>query len=1087
MPKDLRWKIALVVFVLLFAGIAVYPTRDTLLWHGEVIDTITSTREVANREFKVPAKGNLAALSKDEKPLAPVQIDNPFAYYLDKATLGIFHHSKERYEGEKQLGMVNGRNVVRRSVRRYSSGLTLGLDLAGGAELRYKIESQGGKSDKDAEKVIDIIRKRIDAMGLKEPVIQKEGVDRILVQLPGQDDQETLRMKNIIESTGHLEFRLVSDNDSLKRRAANGDIPKGYHLYTVKNTNPSKKEQLLVSDKTELTGVHIVSTGIQVNGQSREIEVSLDFDAQGRRDFATVTENNVGQRLAIILDDIRGADKQIKKMGTLYSAPVIRQAIAGTATISGNFTSDEARDLQTTLQAGGMPATLVLEGNNQVGPSLGNDSIASGKEASIIGAVAVFLFMLLYYRKGGLVSNLALLMNLLLIVGFMSVYQATLTLPGIAGIALTIGMAVDANVLIFERIREEVARKGTDHLAIALRDGYARAMVTIIDSNLTTLATALFLLLVGTGSVKGFAATLSLGIIFSMFTAIFVTRVIFDVLLAKGWLHKLPMITIFGKAAFRFSAPWRYCMAGSLVLIVIGLGMLVSRVGDNFDIDFRGGTMVHVVARGDVTDNDIRRLVSKEYADASVQSVKAAKPALTARVALQGLKFPATKQEILKHAESREPGVDVIQALRQLPDPSYASIGDLMGALRTDVAGYSEFEIKTRLRGIAEFSPIERINDAAGYTHQTRISIDKPVQPDAIKEKLIARGEKDPYVAGVGSKKPGGFLAFDIKVKEPDTNKVNETLRSVFNDFSVKADIARLLDKRLAPPPFTVEKVADGNVQLEVNFKTPVSVAELKGMIVNDWHYEKDSTTVTVKSDPTAASGSVIEIVAKAKPDDPTALRDNIALSDTYKFQISQPFASVMSVGGHVVGMMQQRALIAIVLSLVTMVGYLWFRFELKFGVAAVVALVHDVCITLGALAVFGVPLNLTILAAILTIIGYSVNDTVVIFDRIRENLNLYRRERYDTIANMSINQTLSRTLLTSITTMFAVVALFVWGGGAIRDFALAMIVGITTGTYSSVFIAAPIVVWWHAREEKKRHAVSAAIAPSLNVSREQA
>ncbi|HUS59669.1 MAG TPA: protein translocase subunit SecD [Planctomycetota bacterium] len=1083
MPRDLRWKIALVVMVLIFACLAAYPTRDTLLWHGEVIDHVNSMREVGHREFTAP---------EGEDPLAPVVIDNKLAYYLDKATLGVFHHPKERYEDEQLLGPKKDKkgvlhNVVRRKVYMYSAGLTPGLDLAGGAELRYQIESHGDNQGRDAEKVIDIIRKRIDAMGLKEPVLQKEGNDRLLIQLPGQDDQETLRMKSIIESTGHLEFRLVSGNEALNRRALNGDIPEGYSLYTLRNKFTGDSEQLLVSNKAELTGTLISGTGVQVDQQTREIQVTLDFNAAGRRRFASVTQANVGQRLAIILDDIRDTEGKIKKQGTLYSAPKIREAIASTATITGGFSQNEAEDLQTTLDAGGLPATLVLEGHNQVGPSLGNDSIASGKLASFIGAGAVFLFMLFYYRKGGLISNLALLLNILLIIGYMAAYGATLTLPGIAGIALTIGMAVDANVLIFERIREEVERKGADHLGIAIRDGYARATVTIVDSNLTTLATALFLLLVGTGPVKGFATTLSLGIIFSMFTAIFVTRVVFDLLLAKGWLHKLPMIKIFGKTSVPFHSKWRYGMICSAALIAIGLTALIAKGADNFDIDFRGGTMVHVVTDGDLTDNDVRQLVTKEYPDASVQSIKTAKPALATRTALDGIKYPATKQDVLAHAQSRQAGADVIQALRHLPDQSsYRSAAEIVGTIKTGTASYSEYEIKTRLRGQAEIM-IEPLGDSSGYLHLIEVLIDKSIVPDQIKAKLEARGMKDMEVAGVGAKKSDGFMRFEIRSKEADAKTATDTVRGVFDDFSVKNDIARLLQGRMAPEPFAELKSEGGNVSLVANFKTPVSAAELKRTMVEEWKYDKDSTKVAVKGSPEAAAGTTIEIATKAQANDPEHLCDKISAHDIYKVQLSQPFASVMSVGGHVVGMMQQRAIIAIILSLITMVGYLWFRFELKFGLAAVAALVHDVCITLGALAIAGIPLNLTILAAILTIIGYSVNDTVVIFDRIRENLNLFRRERYESIANMSINQTISRTLLTSITTLFAVVALYVWGGGAIKNFAFALIVGVITGTYSSMFIATPIVVWWHAREEKKRHAVSSSTAPSIAASRGQA
>ena len=991
MPKELRWKAVLIVFVLLFTCVAVYPTQDTLMWHGRVKDTVNNRGKVIKREIK-------------EK-----HVDDAVVYSLDLFTGGIFHHKKDKFGDEKELSAAKDRKVVERNVWQSAAGLTLGLDLAGGAELRYRIIQHGTKSDSTAEKVIEIIRKRIDAMGLKEPIIQKEGSDRIQIQLPGQDKEEIQRVQNIIESSGHLEFRLVSSNDQLIKQAEAGDVPEGYHWYSPRG-NP--QEKVLVNDDAELTGEFISRTGVQVNPQTRELEVSLDFNAEGRHTFAKVTEENVGQRLAIILDDIRGANGNIIKQGQLYSAPVIRTAIWGAASISGSFTQIEAEDLQTTLEAGGLPATLQLEDKNEVGPTLGKDSIAMGERAAIIGAIAVLFFMLIYYRKGGIVANVALVLNVLLVVGSMAIFQATLTLPGIAGLALTVGMAVDANVLIFERIREELEKRGASQLSLAVREGYDRAIITIIDSNLTTLGTALFLYLIGTGTVKGFAATLSLGLIFSMFTAVFVTRVVFNILIAKNWLHKLGMIKILGKTSYAFSSKMPYCITGSVIVIAIGMAYFFYRGQDNYDIDFRGGTMMHVVTKGGVTDNDIRKAIAGEYPDASVQSVKL-----------------------------------------------------------TEQKDYAEFEIKTAERGLAEIVgepkaiPAVATGDlepfAGGYEFVVRT--DKPTLPADL-QKALAKTEPGVRVTGRGTPQKGDFTEFAVLVKSPDRNKATDNVRTAFVDLSVRADVARLLADKLVPDGFPVAMLTeDGRVNMEVNVETSVSVKELTDHLVT-WGYP--DAKVSVKDKPDAAAGTSLVIVAKAKEDDPGALRANLVSN----YKVSEPFARVRSVGSYVVGLMKERALAALLLSFLFIIGYLWFRFEFKFGIAAVIALVHDVLFTLGFVAVAGIPINLTIIAALLTIIGYSVNDTVVIFDRVRENLNLLRRERFENLVDISVNQTLSRTILTSAATMISVLALVIWGSGSIRDFALAMMVGMVSGTYSTVFIAAPVVVWWHKREERKRH-----------------
>lgn len=394
--------------------------------------------------------------------------------------------------------------------------LNLGLDLRGGMHLILEIDTakmpEGMKVKEAVERAIEIIRNRVDQFGVAEPLIVKQGEKWIVVQLPGIKDPK--RAIDLIGKTALLEFKLVDDEGRLSE-AKEGKVPFGYELL------PGKEEkEYLVKKEAELTGASLVNAKVEVGGKYGLPYVAIEFNKEGAKKFAQVTENNIERNLAIVLDEV------------VQSAPVIKTRIPdGNAIIEGNFTAETARDLAIILQAGALPAPVNIIENRTVGPSLGKDSIKKGAFAMIIGGSLVILFMLFYYRLSGLVAVFALFLNLILILGAMAALHATLTLPGLAGIILTIGMSVDANVLIFERIREELKCGKT--VRVAIDAGYQKAFKTILDSNLTTLIAAAFLFQFGTGPVKGFAVTLTLGIIMSMFTAIFVTHEIFNQVL-KG-------------------------------------------------------------------------------------------------------------------------------------------------------------------------------------------------------------------------------------------------------------------------------------------------------------------------------------------------------------------------------------------------------------------------------------------------------------------------------------------------------------------------------------------------------------------------
>ncbi len=395
----------------------------------------------------------------------------------------------------------------------------------------YSLELRGTSAERIQKMAVDqaleTIRNRIDQFGVSEPDIRPQENDRILIQLPGIKDPE--RALSIIGKTALLEFKLVDDEHSVED-ALKGNIPPGteilYQHAFDPQTGRTRETPFLLKKRSVLTGQYITDARVQIDNRYNEPYVSLSFDSKGAKLFERITGENIGERLAIVLDN------------KVNSAPVIQDRISGgQAQITGRFTLDEARDLAIVLRAGALPAPVKIIEERTVGPSLGKDSIEKGRKSMIIGGILVILFMVFYYRLSGVIADTALLLNILFIMAGLAFFGATLTLPGIAGMILTIGMAVDANVLIFERIREELRLGKTPRSAI--EGGYSKALVTILDANVTTLIAALVLFQFGTGPVRGFAVTLSIGIISSMFTAIFLGRIIFDFLYVEKRMAKV--------------------------------------------------------------------------------------------------------------------------------------------------------------------------------------------------------------------------------------------------------------------------------------------------------------------------------------------------------------------------------------------------------------------------------------------------------------------------------------------------------------------------------------------------------------------
>ena len=683
--------------------------------------------------------------------------------------------------------------------------LKLGLDLKGGMYLLLRADTSKLPPSKKTEAIEvarEVIRNRIDEFGVKEPVIQIQGKDSLLVQLPGEVDRD--RAIKLIKQTAFLEFKLVDDDKERMAKALKGEIPKGYELDYSEDGSP-----ILLEKKAVLTG-NDLSDAKSGFDSSMMPDVNLTLNAEGTKKFAKLTAENVGRRLAIVLD------------GKVKSAPVIREPIAtGNAQITGRFTVEEARDLALVLRAGALPCPLNLEEERTVGPLLGSDSVRRGINSIILGAVLVAIFMLVYYLLGGVISIICLLLDLLFILAGLSLLRATLTLPGIAGMILTLGMAVDANVLIFERIREELS--GGKPLSLAVRNGFDKAKRTIFDANITTLIAAFFLFVYGTGPIRGFATTLSLGIIASIFTAVFVGRTIFNILIMRN-VKNFPMLEVIRNPKIDFIRLRNLCVIVSVVVIGVGIFKFASLKDRMFGIDFRGG---------------------------------------------QVLEYKLT------------PVVN-IQELRE----------SLKGA------GFEDITIQ-------EFRDIK-----------------------------------------------GGII---IKSKGDITDKLEKTLKSMFKK---------------------VERL------------------------------------------------------------------------------------NITTIGPSVGNILKKKAFFAVVLSILGILVYVAVRFKhFDFAFAGVVALFHDVFVSLSFLALFHYELTLLTITALLTIAGYSINDTIVVYDRIRELSSRFHKLSLREIINTAINQTLSRTIITSFTTIMVVISIYLLGGEALKGFSFTLLVGFIAGTYSSIYIASPLVL----------------------------
>ncbi len=683
-------------------------------------------------------------------------------------------------------------------------------------DIRISLTEAGmtARVNSAVEQSLEIVRRRIDQVGVSEPTIQRVGADRILVQLPGLQDPTHLR--NLLGSTAKMTFHFLDDSAYYQGSAA------AYKPGVSMLPDADGTATYPVQDRVILSGDRLTDAQAGFDPQTNEPVVSFRFDGTGARQFARITKENVGKPFAIVLD------------GKVLSAPVIREPITGgSGQISGNFTVQEAATLSALLRAGALPAPLAVIEERTVGPDLGSDSIEMGLKTGLIGFGLVFAFMMFLYGRWGLIANFALALNVILTFGALSLLNATLTLPGIAGIILGIGLAVDANVLINERIREEVA-KGRRGMA-ALHAGFDRAYATIIDSNVTALIATILLFQFGTGPVKGFAVTMALGIGISMFTAVSVVKIIMTEIVLRYRLKEIqikPLIDVFPHDTRIQFMKARFLGIGiSLLLSLVSIGLFV-KPGLNYGVDFKGGVQIEAA-----------------------------------------FKEPANLAQLRSSLETLELGDIALQEL--------------------------------------------------GSEHN-----------------VLVRAERQ----------EGGEQAQTAAVE-----KIKTALTTISPDVS---------------------------------------------------------------------------------------------------------FERTEVVGPKVSGELAQAGILSVILASVCMLFYIWWRFEWPFAVGAIATLILDITKTIGFFALMGLDFNLTAIAALLTLVGYSVNDKVVVYDRMRENMRLYKAMPLREMIDKSINETLGRSLYTSMTAFLALLPMAIWGGNAVESFAIPMVFGIIIAASSSVFIAAPILLF---------------------------
>lgn len=904
--------------------------------------------------------------------------------------------------------------------------MTLGIDLRGGVVLVYNVSpgagareaGEGGRgiSDQTMDSLATAIGRRINPAGVREIAITKLGSSQIKIIIPEAEDAEVDRIQRVISESGSLTFRILAstlheqqdgkiieqalrtpdrqikdENNNLlaewtpvseKERA--GFEGGGINSTIVTRERNKQLEVLcLYNDGCDVTGEFLQAGGVRRDIQNGEPVVAFSFNSIGESKFMRLTGKNLpeaGQermerRLGIIMNDM------------LYSAPNIKSKIGahGVITFGRRHTkveqmklNQEIDDLINVLNAGSLPAELSKEpvSKQYTGALLGEDTIRKGQTSMLWAAACVAVFMLVYYRYLGIIACFCVVMNLVMTIAVMLAIRAAFTLPGLAGLVLTVGMAVDANILIFERLREEFA--GGASMKMAIRNAFSRATSAIVDSNLTTVIVGVILYSVGTEQVRGFAVTLILGVIFSMYTAIYCSRTIMDVIEKNRWMTKFNMMRLLTKTNINFMKASGPCLVLSAIVCMIGLSAVALRGNGIYGIDFNSGVAVEAVFKHSQKIEEIREKLGRHFSnDLSIGPIRLTPEAELKEAAETGL-TPAKNTHFVITTSTPQPEkrsdveIDANVYLKQVIETIKNEFGD--GLV------YNFFDYKLDA-------------PAAGTPEET---------PPSVTASLTVRP---------------GMSNSDL------TSAINAEIESMIQEGKLKNNFA-----------FTLKPTGNDR-----------------------FHWSVQAST----------NGEQLAMV----------------LDSLKEFRNAQPyFPTSTTIGKNVASDTRTSAAAALIASLICIVIYIWLRFHrVIYGLAAVITLAHNVLIVLGlvALSKWLAPylgflqinefkIDLTMIAAFLTVIGYSINDTIILFDRIRENRgknpNLTK-----SMVNAAINQTLSRTILTSVTTAFVLFILYFWGGDGIHSFSFALLSGIVVGTYGSIYIASVLLLMMSAQQQKTK------------------
>jgi protein-export membrane protein SecD/preprotein translocase SecF subunit len=994
---------------------------------GNLLPTTTKERD----ELAKRLEGNTKKAKLPVKSLSDIT--------ADKALLVVVGPEVKEEDLKRRL---QGMPFRRRNESKELLHVNPGIDLRGGVEFICQLRNDLGELVAADEEVMVVLRSRLDERGLTEPVVSKLSNGDVQVVIPGGTRSDAARTRKVLEDTGRLEFREVledlpegpvgSPQSQVVTLATGGYAfaPGVYHnrgdIVAPERTDPGfAPTKFYRLGKAELTGKDVKSANQTL--QDGEQAVGIQFTAPGatRNEQFTQRLYQTGPhgskrgtgRLAILFD------------GVVQSDPIVQSPSRDSCVISGRFTQDEIDRLRTSLRAGSLTVVPEVTSERVVGATLGHEAVERAITTMLWSLVFIVGFLMFYYRRLGLVATFSLIVTGALTWSTMSIFGATLTLPGIAGLVLAVAMSIDTNVLIYERIREELrAEKG---LAFAIERGYKRAFLTVIDSQLTTMGAGFVLYLIGTGPIKGFGLTLMIGIGISLFAGIYVGRMLTDWLCRKR--DTLSLSSLFKEMPAPYVQLRKVSYTLTLLTAIAGMGWFLfghkvtgGGFDRNFDIDFTGGNMVQVVFKEaqamDAVQKALAAAEAKQPADArTLDDVRA-----QAYIAEFGQPTATSRQWMFR---GRDEPATRIEAERTRLEAERAELARKAKELRDEKVPNEvearQFDKQVDAKAVEIRSVQARIQER---TTEFRKAINAAF-PGAI----AAEGEEI-----LGASFDGTKLVLTLATIE--TPSSDQTTR-VANALAGRDELAAVTITAL-PTPAT-------GMTIEATYrKPPTGVHQLP---VSDTALDRLVSLIGGQSIDDQMRGRAVvafELYNSA-----------IIQAAKVRLTVAQPFPSSEHFSGQVANQMKVRALLALGIAMLVMMFYIAARFELAFGLGGVISLLHVVVQTVGMICLLDIRIDLTVVAALLTIIGYAINDTIVTYDRIRENLGLMPGSALTEVINKSIAQTMPRTFLTGGCTIAALCIMLVFAGDSLTAFTATLLIGVLFGTFSSVFVAAPLLL----------------------------